>query len=85
MAHAREGLYGYYYEFAKAMTALGYDRLRDARGDMHNWRTELKRKLSEQQKFDGSLTNPDESHEPACRAPVTITSLALMTLVQFRE
>jgi squalene-hopene/tetraprenyl-beta-curcumene cyclase len=85
MARGREGLYGYYYEFARAMTTLGYDCLRDSRGDVHHWRTELKRKLSEQQNVDGSWTNPDESGDPAARSPVTTTSLALLTLVQLRR
>jgi hypothetical protein len=85
MARPHEGLFGYYYELARAMTALGFDRLRDSRGGVHNWRTELKRKLSEQQNADGSWTNPDESPEPAGRAPGTTTSLALLSLVQLRR
>jgi squalene-hopene/tetraprenyl-beta-curcumene cyclase len=85
MARAREGLYCYYYEFARAMTTLGYDCVRDAQGVVHNWRAELKRKLFEQQNVDRSWTNPDESREPDGRAPVTVTSLALLTLVQLHE
>jgi hypothetical protein len=84
MARAREGLYGYYYEFARAMTALGRDRIRDSRGVPHDWRAELERELAERQHADGSWTNPDESPEPASRATSTVTSLALLTLRQLR-
>jgi squalene-hopene/tetraprenyl-beta-curcumene cyclase len=84
MTRPREGLYGYYYEFAKAMTALGLDRIRDSRGVLHDWRAELVRKLADQQHADGSWTNPDESREPASSSAWTITSLALLTLRQIR-
>ena len=84
MTRAREGLYGYYYEFARAMTALGCDRIRDPRGVVHDWRAELGLKLAEQQNPDGSWTNPDESREPAECSPSTITSLALLTLRQLQ-
>ena len=84
MVRPREGLYGYYYEFARAMTALGRDRIRDSRGVVHNWRAELGRTLAGEQKPDGSWTNPDESREPASSSASTITSLALLTLRQIR-
>jgi squalene-hopene/tetraprenyl-beta-curcumene cyclase len=82
MAHAREGLYGYYYEFARTMTALRRDRIRDARGVVHDWRAELGRTLADRQHPDGSWTNPEESRDPSECAPSTITSLALLTLRQ---
>jgi squalene-hopene/tetraprenyl-beta-curcumene cyclase len=85
MARPREGLYGYYYEFARAMRAVGNDRISDSRGVLHDWRAELKRKLTEQQHANGSWTNPDESPESAGRATTTITSLALLTLDQLRR
>jgi hypothetical protein len=81
-ARPREGLYGYYFEFANAMTALKHDRIRDARGVLHDWRSELGRKLAEQQHADGSWTNPDESPEPANCSGSTVTSFALLTLQQ---
>lgn len=84
MTHAREGLYGYYYEFAKAMRALRLDQFRDAQGVAHDWRQELAQRLAAEQHPDGSWTNADESAEPGGRGPVVVTSYALLTLFQIQ-
>jgi len=84
MTQGREGLYGFYYEFANTMVALRLDRIRDARGVLHDWRKDLGQRLAHQQHPDGSWTNPEESPDPAGHSPTTITSLALMTLCQLR-
>lgn len=85
MPRANEGLYRYYYEFAKAMRGLGQDQLRDARGVVHNWRGELAQRLAARQRPDGSWVNPEESAEQAWCGPVTITSFALLTLDQIGD
>ena len=53
--HAQWGLYYYYHTFAKAMTALGEDRFKDAGGKEHDWRRELFEKLKSLQHDDGSF------------------------------
>lgn len=82
MDRAEEGLFGYYLEFAKAMTTLGYDHIRDRQGLSHDWRDELARRLTDRQNPDGSWTNPAESPDPAGSSPVIVTSYALLTLHQ---
>ncbi|WP_406695276.1 hypothetical protein V5E97_30020 [Singulisphaera sp. Ch08] len=85
MTRANDGLYRYYYEFAKAMRSLGQDELRDACGVVHNWRGELAQRLAARQRPDGSWANPEESAKPAWCGPVTITSYALLTLNQIGD
>lgn len=51
------GLYYYYHTFAKALTAIGDDKLVDAEGKSHDWRAELAQKYIEQQNADGSWVN----------------------------
>lgn len=80
-----EGLYGYYYELARTLATLGYDRLRDSRGVEHDWRRELESHLSERQQPDGSWRNPEESSDPRRRDPLVITGYGLMTLLQTRQ
>jgi squalene-hopene/tetraprenyl-beta-curcumene cyclase len=82
MANAREGLYGFYYEFTEAMTALRLDRIGNCQGVLHDWRSELKQRLAAMQHADGSWTNPDESNDPTAHSTATITSLALLTICQ---
>lgn len=55
--HAQEGLYYYYYVFAKALQAWGEPVITDAAGTPHNWRIELCRKLISLQQSDGSWIN----------------------------
>ncbi|MFQ5429095.1 MAG: hypothetical protein ACE5E1_02190, partial [Phycisphaerae bacterium] len=52
-----EGLYYYFYVFAKARDAWGDPILIDARGRPHNWRRELCHKIMSLQKSDGSWVN----------------------------
>ena len=85
MARTNEGLFGYYYEFAKAMRALGLDQIRDARGVVHNWRDELAQELAARQKPNGSWTDPEESPERAGCEPMTITSYGLLALDRIPE
>ena len=56
-AKSKEGLYYYYYVFARAMHAWDQDSVTDAQGVPHNWRTELAEKLLSLQRPDGSWYN----------------------------
>lgn len=51
------GLYYYYHLFAKALDTAGIDRLTDAQGESHDWRSEMVEHLSVLQSEDGSWTN----------------------------
>jgi len=51
------GLYYYYSTFAKAMSALGEDHFKDAKGKEHDWRKELFAALKKRQRPDGSFMN----------------------------
>jgi squalene-hopene/tetraprenyl-beta-curcumene cyclase len=51
------GLYYYYYLFAKALGTLDQDHLEDKAGGKHDWRKELAEHLIEGQNDNGSWTN----------------------------
>ncbi len=51
------GLYYYYSTFAKALDAVGQDKLTDANGKEHDWRKDLVATLAAQQNEDGSWVN----------------------------
>ena len=73
------GLYYYYHTFGKAMTALGENRFKDARGAAHDWRKELFGALKKRQRSDGSFTNGgDKTFGEA--DPNLATAFALLTL-----
>jgi len=57
-AQSLEGLYYYYYVFAKAMHAWGAEQIVDAGGQPHRWREELCLELRARQRPDGSFVNP---------------------------
>ncbi|HEX3601753.1 MAG TPA: prenyltransferase/squalene oxidase repeat-containing protein [Lacipirellulaceae bacterium] len=52
-----QGLFYYYHTFAKALDAIGDDKLVDAKGNEHNWRAELAAKYIAAQQPDGSWVN----------------------------
>lgn len=54
------GQFYYYHTFAKALDALGTDRLTTATGQQRNWRDDLISELAERQNDDGSWTNQDK-------------------------
>lgn len=85
MARTNEGLYLYYYEFAKAMRALKLDELHDARGVAHDWRLELEQRLALRQRPDGSWVNREETSGATTDGSVTTTSYALLTLSQIHK
>ncbi len=54
---SREGLFYYYYVFARALRVWGEDVIVDGSGVPHRWREELARKLISLQRDDGSWVN----------------------------
>ncbi len=52
-----QGLYYYYHTFAKALDAIGNEKIVDANGDPHDWRAELAAKYIAEQNADGSWVN----------------------------
>jgi squalene-hopene/tetraprenyl-beta-curcumene cyclase len=56
-AQSYEGLYYYYYVFARALHAWGENVVQDADGAPHHWRAELCEKLLTLQRPDGSWVN----------------------------
>jgi hypothetical protein len=52
-----QGLYYYYHTFAKALDAIGEEKLVDAKGNAHDWRAELAEKYVATQNSDGSWVN----------------------------
>jgi len=54
---SKEGLYYYYYVFAKALDAWGEPLIVDAKGTAHPWRRELCDKILSLQRADGSWAN----------------------------
>jgi hypothetical protein len=76
----RRGLYRYYFELARAMTALKVDRIRDAEGAEHDWRAELSAFLAREQRPDGSWANPQETAEDSEGHVTVATSYAVLTL-----
>ena len=53
----KQGLYYYYHTFAKTLSVLEIDELKDADGKSHNWRAELVATLAKGQKANGSWIN----------------------------
>ena len=53
----QQGLYYYYHTFAKSLSVLEIDILKDAQGKPHDWRKELTARLAKLQKKNGSWTN----------------------------
>jgi len=54
---AQQGLFYYYYVFARAFVAWGQEMIEDGTGVPHEWRTELCQKLMTLQRADGSWVN----------------------------
>jgi len=57
---SQEGLFYYFYVFARALDAFGEETIVDANGTPHRWRTELCAKLVTLQGEDGSWVNPKD-------------------------
>ncbi len=77
-AQSKEGLYYYYYVFARAMKAWGEEAITDARGVPHPWRNELADKLLSLQRPDGSWYNDADRWFES--NPYLVTAYAVLTL-----
>lgn len=53
----QNGLYYYYQTFAKTLSVMKLDHLKDAKGVKHDWRKELTAQLAKQQRKNGSWVN----------------------------
>lgn len=73
-----QGLYHYYYFFARAFRAYGEPLILDGKGGKHDWREELVRKLVELQRPDGSWANKNAQWWED--QPVLATSFALLAM-----
>jgi squalene-hopene/tetraprenyl-beta-curcumene cyclase len=72
------GLYYYYHTFAKALDAIGSDRIKDGDGTEHDWRMELLEELVRRQKPDGSWINDNSRWLEG--EPSLVTGYALLAL-----
>lgn len=54
------GLYYYYQTFAKALNAMGVDKLESADGAKHDWRADLIKTLASKQKEAGNWANEEK-------------------------
>lgn len=72
------GLYYYYTTFAKALDALGQEKISDAEGKAHDWRTELRDHILSLQKENGSWVNPTPRWQEG--DPNLATAYALIAL-----
>jgi len=77
------GLYYYYHLFAKALDAMGIDRIEDARGVKHDWRGELIAELARRQRPDGSWLN--ENSRWLEGDPCLVTGYCLLALSHCRK
>ena len=75
---SKEGLFYYYYVFAKALRAWGQDIIPDIRGVKHNWRHELIDVLHSQQRKDGSWVNTASRWMES--SPVLVTCYSVLAL-----
>jgi len=72
------GLYYYYHTFAKALDAMGLDRIQDEQGVWHDWRGELLAELIRRQRPDGSWVN--ENARWLEGEPALVTGYALLAM-----
>ncbi|MFQ5491813.1 MAG: hypothetical protein ACE5GE_13925, partial [Phycisphaerae bacterium] len=73
-----QGLYYYYYVFAKAFSAWGQERITDSAGTVHPWASELCRTLKERQRPDGSFVNSADRWMEG--NPYLVTGYAVLAL-----
>jgi hypothetical protein len=77
------GLYYYYSTLAKALEAMGENKIVDAKGGEHDWRKELIENLAERQKEDGSWVNSDSKWMEGDAN--LVTGFALLALAHCKE
>lgn len=76
----QQGLFYYYHTMAKALNAVGSQTFKDAKGQEHNWKTELRAKLKSLQREDGSWVNDTTRWMEG--DPNLVCAYALLTLGQ---
>lgn len=76
----QQGLYYYYQTIAKALSAVGVDKLTLPDGSAVDWRAELSNKLLSTQREDGSWIN--ENSRWWENDPVLVTSYTILSLAQ---
>jgi len=80
---SKQGLYYYYHVFARALKAWGEPALADAKGQKHDWRADLCRKLVSLQHPDGYWVNEADRWMEGLPPLVTAYSvLALQTAIK---
>lgn len=72
------GLYYYFHTFAKALDTMQVKQFKDAKGHVHDWRSELVDQLANLQQANGSWTNKTERWYEA--DPNLATAYALLAL-----
>ena len=76
-------VYYYYMVFAKGLQAAGENTIVDAKGQRHNWREELGRKLLTLQKPEGYWVNTDRAEMQDNKVLVTaFTMMAIEAILQ---
>ncbi len=76
-------LYYYYMVFAKALQASGENVIVDAKGQRHNWREDLGRKLLSLQHEEGYWVNTDRAEMQTNKVLVTaFTMMAIESILQ---
>src|SRR5262245_29345264 len=78
-AASYQGLFYYFNTMAKALALFGEERITDAAGQAHEWRSELSGRLLAMQRPDGSWINANASRWYEGN-PVLATSYALLAL-----
>jgi squalene-hopene/tetraprenyl-beta-curcumene cyclase len=80
-----QGLYYYYHTFAKALDAIGDEKLAAADGASHDWRAELAQQLASTQKADGSWVNGTTRWQEGDPNLVTAYSLLALSYCQPKD
>ncbi len=78
----KQGLYYYYHVFAKALDAVGEDKVVDAQGTAHDWKADLRKELFRRQQADGSWVNEETRWLEGDPALVTAYSLLALAYCQ---
>jgi len=73
-----DGLYYYYHTFAKSLSALGTDKVKDDKGVEHDWKGELIDELAKKQQKNGAWVN--ESDRWLEGQAELVTAYALLSL-----
>jgi len=76
-----KALYYYYMVFAKALQAVGEDVIVDSKGQRHNWREDLAKKLISLQHPEGYWVNTDKAELQDNKVLVTAFTMQAMEAI----